>query len=334
MKIIVTGACGFIGFHTIKKLINSTTFEILGIDIINDYYDKKLKYDRLYELGIFGKIYENKPYKKDNLTFIQVDICDRVSIQNVFKNFKPDIVLHLAAQAGVRYSFENPKTYIDTNILGFNNIIECSNINKVSHFIYASSSSVYGANKKIPFSIEDSTDNPISLYASSKKMNELMAYSFSENFGMNTTGLRFFTVYGSWGRPDMAYYIFADAMRKNTSINVFNSGKMSRDFTHIFDIVDCIEKIIKTTPKTKYNIYNIGNNKPTTLSKFISIIEDKFNKPLNKIYLEKPKGDVLNTYADISHTYNDFKYSPNISIEEGLEEFALWYKRYYNLKIN
>lgn len=334
MKILVTGASGFIGYHIIKELQKNTDYIILGIDSINDYYDIYLKHNRLKDLGFTQKIFARKlteNSKYTNTEFIQADLSDKTFIHSIFKNYNPDIVLHLAAQAGVRYSFENPKSYIDSNIISFNNIIECSANHKVSHFIYASSSSVYGANTKIPFSIQDRTDNPISLYASTKKMNELTAYNYSHNFNLNTTGLRFFTVYGSWGRPDMSYYIFADAIRKELPIKVYNEGNMSRDFTHISDIVSCIKNIIESSPKKIYNIYNIGNNKPTLLLDFIETIEQKFGKKLQKQYLQLPKGDVLNTYADITETQLDFSFNPKTNIEEGLQEFIDWYKYYYKM---
>jgi UDP-glucuronate 4-epimerase len=319
MKILVTGAAGFIGYHTIKKLQQYSDISIYGIDNINDYYDVQLKLNRLEDLRLVK-----------NTTFEEVDLNNKKLLDKIFKEFKPDIVLHLAAQAGVRYSFENPKSYIDSNITGFNSIIECSTNYKVKHFIYASSSSVYGSNTKIPFSINDRTDNPISLYACTKKMNELTAYNYSHNFNLNTTGLRFFTVYGSWGRPDMSYYIFADAIRKELPIKVYNEGNMSRDFTHISDVVSCIDNIITSKPKKLYSIYNIGNNNPTLLLDFIEIIEKKFGKQIQKQYLELPKGDVIKTYANISETTVDYNYIPKTNIEDGLEEFIEWYRKYYN----
>ena len=275
MKILVTGAAGFIGYHLVKTLIEDN-HEVIGLDNINDYYSTNLKFDRLKELGI------NKDSAKDflslsgsnlfqNFKFIRMNLEDRENLPKLFKDQKFDVVCNLAAQAGVRYSIENPETYIDSNIVGFLNILECCRNHNIKKLVYASSSSVYGDNKKTPFEETDNTDKPISLYAASKKSNELMAHTYSHLFKLNTIGLRFFTVYGSWGRPDMAYYLFADAITKDKAIKVFNNGDLSRDFTHVDDIVIGVKSALLSDSSTKklYELYNIGNNKPVVLTKFI-----------------------------------------------------------------
>ena len=276
MKILVTGAAGFIGYHLCKSLI-SEKYQIVGLDSINDYYDINLKFDRLISLGIKkeqSKVY-NKKTSYDNFEFIRLDLEDKKALNDLFENEKFDVVSNLAAQAGVRYSLTNPDSYINSNIVGFLNILEACRNFKINHLIYASSSSVYGKNKKIPFSTLDNVDYPISLYAATKKSNELMAHTYSHLFGLKTTGLRFFTVYGPWGRPDMALFLFTDAIHKNKPIDVYNYGKMQRDFTYVDDIINGINKIIFTNTSYLYKVYNIGNNKSIHLTHFIDIIEKK-----------------------------------------------------------
>lgn len=329
MKILVTGGCGFIGYHLLKQLQGREDLTIFSIDNINSYYDVQLKYDRLRDLGLdynYGDI-----AKKDNIYFERVDINDLINISAIFSTYTPDIVIHLAAQAGVRYSLENPESYIGNNINGFQNIIDLCREYKVKHFIYASSSSVYGHNQKVPFSVKDTVDSPASLYAATKKSNELVAYTYSHLYNLPTTGLRFFTVYGPWGRPDMAYYIFSDAVRNKSKIKVFNGGEMSRDFTYVDDIVKCIDTIIYTQPKNIYNIYNLGNNNPTSLKTLVSLIEDKFNTELEKEYTKMMPGDVIKTYADITETQRDFNFKPSTSLSEGLDKFVEWYRNYYQM---
>ena len=306
MKILVTGAAGFIGYHLVKTLIKDN-HEVIGLDNINDYYSTNLKFDRLKELGI------NKDSAKDflslsgsnlfkNFKFIRMNLEDRENLPKLFKDEKFDVVCNLAAQAGVRYSIENPETYIDSNIVGFLNILECCRNHNIKKLVYASSSSVYGDNKKTPFEETDNTDKPISLYAASKKSNELMAHTYSHLFKLNTIGLRFFTVYGSWGRPDMAYYLFADAITKDKAIKVFNNGDLSRDFTHVDDIVIGVKSALLSDSSTKklYELYNIGNNKPVVLTKFIETIEKYLGKKSIKKMLPMQDGDVKKTWASIS----------------------------------
>jgi len=337
MKILVTGAAGFIGYHLVKTLIEDN-HEVIGLDNINDYYSTNLKFDRLKELGI------NKDSAKDFLSlsgsnlfkkfkFIRMNLEDRENLPKLFKNQKFDVVCNLAAQAGVRYSIENPETYIDSNIVGFLNILECCRNHNINKLVYASSSSVYGDNKKTPFEETDNTDKPISLYAASKKSNELMAHTYSHLFKLNTIGLRFFTVYGSWGRPDMAYYLFADAITKDKAIKVFNSGDLSRDFTHIDDIVIGVKSAILSDSSTKklYELYNIGNNKPVVLTKFIETIEKYLGKKSIKNILPMQDGDVKKTWASISKITKDYNFQNNVSLDEGIKEFINWFKVYHRV---
>ena len=332
MKILVTGAAGFIGFHTCLKLVHQG-HEVHGIDNINDYYDTKLKFDRLSELG-FDKsetnIFKNQVQstKFKHLRFSRIDLVDYESIDNLFKKEQFEVVCNLAAQAGVRYSIDNPKTYIDSNISGFLSILEGCRNHRVKHLLYASSSSVYGENKKVPFETTDNVDQPISLYAATKKSNELMAYSYSHLFGFKTTGLRFFTVYGPWGRPDMAYYLFAEAISNHKPIKVFNNGKMERDFTYIDDIVNGIVKIIEKSIDSRehYKIYNIGNNKTEKLLDFIATIESAMGKKAIKEMYPMQLGDVPKTFADIDELIKDYEYSPTTDIKLGIEKFIRWYK--------
>ncbi|MBV1817948.1 NAD-dependent epimerase [Clostridium cochlearium] len=332
---LVTGAAGFIGFYLSKKLLKQGC-RVIGIDNINDYYDVKLKEDRLHILK-----------QNDNFTFHKIDLKDKEKIDNLFSKYKFDYVINLAAQAGVRYSIKNPYAYVDSNLIGFVNILEACRNNPVKHLLYASSSSVYGGNKVAPFSTNHQVDHPVSLYAATKKSNELMAHTYSHLYKIPTTGLRFFTVYGPWGRPDMAYFSFTKNILSGKPINVFNHGKMERDFTYIDDIVEGIYKLIPLAPKANptwdetkddlsssfapYKIYNIGNNQPVKLMKFISVLEDKLGIKANKNYMDMQPGDVLRTYADVSDLEKDIGFKPSTSIEEGLEKFVNWYKNYYNI---
>lgn len=339
MKILVTGAAGFIGFHTCLKLV-SQGHEVYGIDNINDYYDPQLKFDRLNELGLSeaeSKLFKNEVQstKFNFLRFSRIDLVDNESIDNLFKQEQFEVVCNLAAQAGVRYSIENPKVYIDSNISGFLNILEGCRNHKVKHMVYASSSSVYGENKKVPFETTDNVDYPISLYAATKKSNELMAHTYGHLYGFKTTGLRFFTVYGPWGRPDMAYYLFADAISNGQSIKVFNNGEMERDFTYIDDIVDGVTKVIEKNIDSRehYKIYNIGNNKTESLHDFITTIEEAIGKKAIKEMYPLQQGDVPITYASIESIMKDHDYKPQVTISTGLKKFVDWYKKYKNYDI-
>ena len=338
MKILVTGAAGFIGFHTCLKLVKQG-HEVYGIDNINDYYDPKLKYARLKELGFNegkSKLFKNelKSSKFQFLRFSRIDLIDNQSIDYLFKKEEFEVVCNLAAQAGVRYSIENPKAYIESNISGFFNILEGCRNNKVKHLVYASSSSVYGENKKVPFETKDNVDHPISLYAATKKSNELMAHSYGHLYSFKTTGLRFFTVYGPWGRPDMAYYLFAEAILNNKPIKVFNNGEMERDFTYIDDVVKGITKVTEKNicNREHYKIYNIGNNKTESLEDFIAIIEVAIGKKAILEMHPMQKGDVPRTFACIDDLVSDYDYSPNTNIKKGLKSFVNWYKNYISNK--
>jgi len=333
MKILVTGVAGFIGMHSAKKLLDDG-HEIIGIDNLNDYYDVTLKENRLNTL---------EGYK--NFRFLKLDIKDQIDVLNLFKKESPQRVLHLAAQAGVRYSIQNPYVYIDSNIQGFINILEGCRAIKTEHLVYASSSSVYGGNAKAPFSEHDNVDHPISLYAATKKANELMAHTYSHLYQIPTTGLRFFTVYGPWGRPDMALFLFTKAILKNQPIDIFNHGRMIRDFTYVDDIVESLVRIIDkiATPNNSFNsknpdpatshapyrIFNIGNNQPTPLMDYIEAIESALDKKAIKNLMEMQPGDVPLTSADTSELNQWVNYKPNTSINEGVKRFVDWYKNYY-----
>jgi len=334
MKILVTGAAGFIGFHTCLKLVKQG-HEVYGIDNINDYYDPKLKFDRLNELGFIDaetKVFKNdiQSIKFNSLRFSRIDLVDYESIDNLFRKEQFEVVCNLAAQAGVRFSIKKPKAYIDSNISGFLNILEGCRNHKVKHLVYASSSSVYGQNKKVPFETTDNVDHPISLYAATKKSNELMAHTYGHLYNFKTTGLRFFTVYGPWGRPDMAYYLFADAILKNQPIKVFNKGKMERDFTYIDDIVNGVTKIIEKNIDSRehYKIYNIGKNKTESLQDFITTIEQAIGKEAIKEMYPMQQGDVPKTFADVDELIKDYKYSPSTDIKSGIQSFIKWFKSY------
>lgn len=323
-RILVTGAAGFIGFHLSKKLL-SQGISVVGFDNINDYYDVNLKYARLRELEPF-----------ENFTFIKGDLADKNAVDSLFSEYKPDIVVNLAAQAGVRYSIDNPQAYIESNVVGFFNILEACRHNPVEHLLYASSSSVYGNQQKTPFSTDDDVNKPISLYAATKKSNELMAYTYSHLYSIPTTGLRFFTVYGPYGRPDMAYFSFTQKIMKGETIKIFNNGDMYRDFTYIDDIVKGIENMLCNPPEPDENsdravVYNIGNNSPEKLMYFIETLEKALGKTANKEYLPMQPGDVYQTYADVTALVEKFGFKPSTSIEEGLGKFVEWYKSYYKI---
>ena len=335
MRILVTGAAGFIGFHLSKRLLERGD-EVIGFDNVNDYYDVNIKFGRL-------KILEQ--YEK--FTFVKGDLSDKKALNEVFAKFDFNRVVNLAAQAGVRYSLINPQAYIDSNIIGFTNILEACRHNKIEHLVYASSSSVYGSNTNMPFSVHDNVDHPVSLYAASKKSNELMAHTYSHLFNLPTTGLRFFTVYGPWGRPDMALFLFTEAILKGEPIKVFNHGNMERDFTFIDDIVEGIVRVTDkvaepnsdwsgdkpdpATSKAPYRVYNIGNNKPVKLMRFIEIIEEKIGKKAEKNLMPIQPGDVPKTYADVQALIDDVDFSPNTPLEEGVGKFIDWYRDYFKV---
>ncbi len=333
MKILVTGAAGFIGYHLSERLL-AMGHEVVGLDNINDYYDVNLKFGRLEQLGI-SDVQDNvlqKSSTHEKFSFVKMGLEDRQALPALFEEQKFDIVCNLAAQAGVRYSLENPFAYIDSNIVGFTNILEaCRNYN-VKNLVYASSSSVYGLNDKIPFSTDDNVDNPISLYAATKKGNELMAHTYSHLFGIKTTGLRFFTVYGPWGRPDMAMFLFTDAIINDKPIQVFNEGRLSRDFTYIDDIVQgIVDTLFDKEKETLYKVYNIGNSKPVKLLDFIAEIEKTIGKEAEKNYLPMQPGDVERTWADVGPLNRDFGYEPSTDISVGVRKFVDWYKMYYKI---
>lgn len=321
--VLVTGAAGFIGFHLAKRLLELGG-TVIGFDNINDYYDVTLKQSRLEILNTFSKF-----------TFIKGDLADKNAVDSLFTTYKPQLVVNLAAQAGVRYSIDNPQAYLESNVIGFFNILEACRHNPVEHLLFASSSSVYGNQKKTPFSTEDNVDHPISFYAATKKSNELMAYTYSHLYGIPATGLRFFTVYGPLGRPDMAYYKFTNKIYNEEPIQIYNNGDMYRDFTYVDDIVEGIEHMLCNPPKANeigdlYKVYNIGNNKPEQLMHFIDVLEEVLGRKAVKEYLPMQPGDVYQTYADVSELEKDFDFKPETTIEEGLGKFAKWYKTYYN----
>ena len=320
--ILVTGAAGFIGYHLSKRLL-LRGYRVAGVDSMNDYYDPELKRARLGELAAF-----------ERFSFTEGDLAENELVEKLFVETKPDVVVHLAAQAGVRYSIENPRAYIVSNIVGFFNMLEAVRRHPVSHFLYASSSSVYGNREKTPFSVEDRVDKPVSLYAATKKSDELFAYTYAHLYGVPATGLRFFTVYGPFGRPDMAYFKFTKAILEGRAIDVYNNGDMLRDFTYIDDVTACVEKMLFSPPKpdetgAPYAVYNIGNNSSVKLIDFIRAIEASLHKTATLNYLPMQAGDVEKTYADISQTQRDFDFQPQTRITEGLQQFANWYLAYY-----
>jgi len=334
MKILVTGAAGFIGMHLSKRLLERGD-EVVGIDNLNDYYDVQLKHDRLKQLEDF-----------DKFTFIKMDMADREDMAKLFKAQQFNRVMNLAAQAGVRYSLQNPLAYVDSNLVGFANILEGCRHNKVEHLVYASSSSVYGSNTDMPFSVHDNVDHPVSLYAATKKSGELMAHTYSHLYDLPTTGLRFFTVYGPWGRPDMSPSLFTGAIMRDETINVFNEGRMQRDFTYIDDIVEGVIRVIdkvavpnesydKSSPDpatsyAPYRVYNIGNNEPVELMKFIETIEDAVGKKAEKNMMGMQDGDVVSTYANIDTLIEAVGFKPATPLKGGIEKFVEWYKSYHN----
>lgn len=348
MKILVTGTAGFIGHALAKKLLERGD-EVIGIDNINDYYDVNLKFSRLADTGISTEEIEyNKPvistiYPK--YTFVKLSLEDKENLNSLIAKKSIDAICNLAAQAGVRYSLENPDAYIQSNIVGFMNILEACRHNGIKNLCYASSSSVYGLNKSQPFQTSNHTDHPVSLYAATKKANEMMAHTYSHLYGIQTTGLRFFTVYGPWGRPDMAPMLFTDAITESRPIKVFNFGDMSRDFTYIDDIVDGIINVIDkpaeanaqwnpnepnpNSSSAPYKIYNIGNNQPVSLMEFIGTIEKALGKEAEKIMLPMQDGDVQSTFADVDELINKFNYKPETQLKDGISAFVEWYKEYY-----
>lgn len=319
-KIFVTGSAGFIGYHLCKALLDYGC-QVVGLDNMNDYYDVALKETRLNLLAQY-----------DNFHFFQKDLTDRKALEQVFADESPDIVVNLAAQAGVRYSIDFPDVYIQSNIIGFYNVLECCRYHPVKHLVYASSSSVYGTNKKIPFAVNDPTDHPVSLYAATKKSNELMAYCYGQLYGISATGLRFFTVYGPMGRPDMAYFKFAEKIMHDEPIQVYNHGDMMRDFTYVDDIIKGIINILPNAPLEedgiRHKVYNIGNNHPVKLKDFIETLERCLGKTAKKEFLPMQPGDVYQTYADITQLEEDFEFRPDTPIEEGLKRFTDWFLSY------
>jgi UDP-glucuronate 4-epimerase len=345
-KVLVTGAAGFIGFHLSKKLLG-LGMEVIGIDSLNDYYDPNLKYNRLKELGVMHTdvVYCKRITGLPNFGFYQIKLEDKENILELFKREKFDFAVNLAAQAGVRYSLINPHAYIDANITGFLNILEGCRHYGIEHLVYASSSSVYGMNTKMPFSVQDNVDHPVSLYAASKKANELMAHTYSHLYSTPTSGLRFFTVYGPWGRPDMALFMFTKNILAGLPIDVFNNGEMERDFTYVDDIVESISRLLPITAKSDplfnsnlpnpstssapYRIYNIGNNSPVKLLDFINEIEERIGKKAILNLMPLQPGDVPATYADVSSLFEAVDFKPKTSIKEGIGNFVSWYLDYY-----
>lgn len=339
--VLVTGAAGFIGANLVKRLLNEfDSVKVIGIDSITEYYDVRLKYERLQELSAYG----------DRFIFIKDNIAKKEIVESIFTNYHPQVVVNLAAQAGVRYSITNPDAYIESNLIGFYNILESCRHHGVEHLVYASSSSVYGSNKKVPYSTDDKVDNPVSLYAATKKSNELMAHAYSKLYNIPSTGLRFFTVYGPCGRPDMAYFSFTDKLLKGETIQIYNYGNCKRDFTYIDDIVEGMVRIMQHAPEKKngddglpippYKVYNIGNNSPENLLDFVTILQDElihagvlpndYDFEFHKELVPMQPGDVPVTYADTTPLEQDFGFKPSTSLREGLRRFAGWYAKYYN----
>lgn len=339
--VLVTGAAGFIGANLVKRLLNDfESVKVIGIDSITDYYDVRLKYERLEELATYG----------DRFVFVKDSIANKEAIDNLFAEYKPQVVVNLAAQAGVRYSITNPDAYIESNLIGFYNILEACRHNEVEHLVYASSSSVYGSNKKVPYSTDDKVDNPVSLYAATKKSNELMAHAYSKLYNIPSTGLRFFTVYGPCGRPDMAYFGFTNKLLKGEKIQIFNYGNCKRDFTYVDDIVEGVVRIMQHAPEKKlgedglpippYKVYNIGNNSPENLLDFVQILQEEllaagvlpndYDFEAHKELVAMQPGDVPVTFADTSALEEDFGFKPHTSLREGLRKFAVWYKVFYS----
>lgn len=335
-KILITGVAGFIGFHYVRRLAAEPGVQILGVDNINDYYEVSLKEARLRELSGLS-----------NFDFRKADLADRGAMADIFASFKPEVVVNLAAQAGVRYSLENPYAYVDSNIQGFMNILEGCRHHNVKHLIYASSSSVYGANEAIPFSVKHNVDHPISLYAATKKSNELMAHTYAHLYGLPCTGLRFFTVYGPWGRPDMAYFKFTRKIYNGESIDVYNNGDMRRDFTYIDDITEAMARLVDyipagdeswnaqapdpSTSRAPFRVYNIGNHSPVQLMEMIGILEREIGIEAKKNFLPMQPGDVYETFADVEDLQHAIGFAPDTKLEKGLAEFVRWYRGYYEM---
>ena len=332
-KVLVTGAAGFIGFHLAKRLL-ADGYQVVGVDNMNPYYDISLKEARLEDLK-----------KEASFRFFQIDLCDRSQLEDLFSKQGFEVVVNLAAQAGVRYSLENPYAYVDSNLVGFINILECCRHRTIKHLVFASSSSVYGANTRMPFSVHHNVDHPVSLYAATKKANELMAHTYSHLFQLPCTGLRFFTVYGPWGRPDMALFLFTRAILEDKPIKVFNHGKMQRDFTYIDDIIEGVVRVMGKCPEANphwsgdapdpgtssapYKVYNIGNNNPVELTKFIKVIEDVLGKKAKKELMDIQPGDVAATYADVDDLMEDVGFKPETPIDTGIKHFVEWFKEFY-----
>jgi UDP-glucuronate 4-epimerase len=351
MKILITGTAGFIGFHLANSMV-AAGYEVVGLDSINNYYDVSLKIARLEAAGIprnaiaYGELIQSTMHP--NYHFIQGEVEDLAALQNLFRDHQFTHVAHLAAQAGVRYSIKNPGAYVQSNIVGFSNILECCRHHHIAHLVYASSSSVYGLNEQVPFSTSDNVDHPVSLYAATKKSNELMAHAYSHLYQLPTTGLRFFTVYGPWGRPDMAYFLFVKAILAGEPIKVFNDGQMQRDFTYVGDIVEGISRIIGQPPQRQtnwngahpdpasspapYRIYNIGAGQPVGLLDFITHIEQALGQPAEKVFLPMQPGDVVTTFADTTALERDFGYKPQTQLAEGIAQTVGWYLGYYGTK--
>lgn len=352
-KILVTGAAGFIGFHLTKRLLEQG-FDVVGLDIINHYYDVNLKFDRLKELGLEESVIRLNEFshsvKYKNFRFIKADLADHDFIVSMMNNEQFSSVVNLAAQPGVRYSIQNPRAYTSSNVEGFLSVLEGARQSNIEHLVYASTSSVYGLNANLPFKEKMSTEHPISLYAATKKANEMMAHSYSHLFGLPSTGLRFFTVYGPWGRPDMALSLFAEALIKKEPINVFNHGKMFRDFTYVDDIVESIVLVLFKPAKSNHNwnnlnpephtssapyqLFNVGNGSPTPLISYLEAIEKSLNLKGNYNMMDIQPGDVISTHADSSELEKYTGFKPKISVEEGVQKFIDWYKKYYKIKIN
>lgn len=339
--VLVTGAAGFIGANLVKRLLNEFDgVKVIGIDSITDYYDVRLKHERLEELGKYG----------NRFVFVKDNIANMAAIENIFSTYAPQVVVNLAAQAGVRYSITNPDAYIESNLIGFYNILEACRHHEVEHLVYASSSSVYGSNKKVPYSTDDKVDNPVSLYAATKKSNELMAHAYSKLYNIPSTGLRFFTVYGPCGRPDMAYFGFTNKLLKGQKIQIFNYGNCKRDFTYVDDIVEGVVRIMQHAPEKEngedglpippYKVYNIGNNSPENLLDFVQILQEEllaagvlpadYDFESHKELVAMQPGDVPVTYADTSALEQDFGFKPHTSLREGLRQFSVWYKAFYS----